>query len=60
LSFKLNEVEMATKEALLDKCLQLAARDYERRWGCAPNYPNAECHIHISVGISPKSQLYAV
>jgi len=28
---KLNEGETATKVALLDKCLQLAARDYERR-----------------------------
>jgi hypothetical protein len=32
---------------LVDKCLQLAARDYERRWGCASNNPNTESHIYI-------------
>ena len=32
---------------MVDKCLQLAARDYERRWGCAPPLPNPEYHIYL-------------
>jgi hypothetical protein len=59
MSLKLSEGEMATKVALLDKCLQLAARDYERRWGCAPNYPYAECYLHISDERYSKSRHHA-
>jgi len=32
---------------MVDKRLQLAARDHERRWGCAPLLPNPEYHIYL-------------
>ena len=38
-------------ELLGAKCLQLAARDYERRWGCAPNYLHDERQIYIRLNM---------
>lgn len=41
---------------IVNKSLHLAARDYEKRWGCAPHFPEQESHVYLAWEM-PKAKL---